>query len=41
MPMPNTDKIWPELDKLGVEEVRKRLAEGAYAQYKIPVIQVK
>jgi hypothetical protein len=39
MPIPDPDKIWPELDQLGVNEVRKRLSRGAYSKYKIPVIE--
>jgi hypothetical protein len=38
MPIPDPDKIWPKLDELGVDEVRKRLSMGVYAKYKIPVI---
>lgn len=39
MPIPDPDKIWPKLEMLGVEEVRKRLSMGVYAKYKIPVIE--
>jgi hypothetical protein len=39
MPIPDPDKIWPKLEQLGVDEVRKRLAMGVYAKYKIPVIE--
>ena len=39
MPIPDSDKIWPKLDQLGVEEVRKRLSMGVYAKHKIPVIE--
>jgi hypothetical protein len=39
MPIPDPNKIWPELEKLGVDEVRKRLSMGVYAKYKIPVIE--
>lgn len=30
--MISADKLWPELDTLGEEEVRKRLAEGRFGQ---------
>jgi hypothetical protein len=39
MPIPDPDKIWPKLEELGVDEVRKRLSMGVYAKYKIPVIE--
>ena len=39
MPIPDPDKIWPDLEQSGVDEVRKKLAMGAYAKYKIPVIE--
>lgn len=39
MPIPDPDKIWPKLDELGTDEVRKKLAMGVYAKYKVPVIE--
>mgnify|MGYP001559877233 CR=1 FL=1 len=39
MPIPDPNKIWPKLEKDGVEEVRKKLAMGVYADFKIPVIK--
>ena len=39
MPIPDPDKIWPTLEKAGVEKVKKRLAMGVYARYKVPVIE--
>ena len=39
MPIPDPDELWPKLEKAGVDEVRKRLAMGVYAHYKIPVIE--
>ena len=39
MPIPDPDKIWPKLEQLGVDEIRKRLSMGVYAKYKIPVIK--
>lgn len=39
MPIADPVKIWPELEREGVDEVRKKLAMGAYARYKIPVIE--
>lgn len=39
MTIPNPDIIWPKLEELGVNEVRKRLAMGVYASHKVPVIE--
>ena len=39
MPIPDPDKIWPKLEETGLAEVKKRLLIGAYAKYKIPVIE--
>ena len=39
MPIPDPDKIWPKLEKDGVEEVKKKLSMGVYASFKIPVIE--
>jgi|GEM_PF-2258403 len=39
MTIPDPDNIWPELESIGVDEVRKRLAMGIYAQHKIPMIE--
>lgn len=39
MPIPDPDKIWPKLDELGIDEVRKRLSMGVYAKYKVPIIE--
>lgn len=39
MPIPDPDKIWPKLEQLGIDEVRKRLSMGCYAKFKIPVIE--
>lgn len=38
MPIADPEKIWPKLEQAGVEEVRKKVAMGVYADYKIPVI---
>lgn len=39
MAIPDPDEIWPKLDELGADEVRKRLAMGVYGEHKIPVIE--
>lgn len=39
MAIADPDKIWPELEATGVEEVHKKLAMKLYAEYKIPVIE--
>lgn len=39
MPVADPNKIWPQLEQDGAEEVRKKLAIGVYARYKIPVIE--
>jgi hypothetical protein len=39
MPIADPDVIWPKLEKLGVEEVRKKLAMGLFAPYKLLIIQ--
>jgi hypothetical protein len=39
MPIADPNKIWPKLEKLGPEEVRRKSAIGVYANYKIPVIE--
>lgn len=39
MPIPDPNKIWTKLEKLGIDEVRKQLSIGVYAKYKIPVIE--
>lgn len=39
MPIPDPDKIWPKLEKDGVDEVKKKIAMGVYANYKIPIIE--
>lgn len=39
MPIPNPNDILPKLEELGVDEVRKRLAMGVYAEYKRKLIE--
>ncbi len=39
MTIPDPKKIWPELEKIGPDEVRKRLSMGLYANRKIPIIE--
>lgn len=39
MPIADPNKIWPKLENDGPDEVRKKLAMGVYAGYKIPVIK--
>jgi acyl carrier protein len=39
MAIPEPDKIWPKLEEIGVDEVRKRIAMGVYAANKLPVIE--
>lgn len=39
MAIADPSKLWPKLEKDGVVEVRKKLAMGVYAKYKVPVIR--
>jgi len=39
MAIADPKKLWPKLEKDGVEEVRIKLAMGVYANYKIPLIR--
>lgn len=39
MSIPDPDKIWPKLEEHGVDEVRKMLSMGVFADYKVPVIE--
>ena len=39
MAIPDPKKLYPKLEKDGVEEVRKKLAMGVYASYKVPLIR--
>lgn len=39
MAIADPNKIWPKLEQAGVDEVRKKLAMGSYAQHKKPIIK--
>lgn len=39
MPFVDPNKLWPKLDALGVDEVRKMLAAGAFGAWKRPAIE--
>ncbi len=39
MAIADPKKLWPKLEKDGVDEVRKKLAMGVYANYKVPLIR--
>ena len=39
MSVADPDELWPKLEKVGESEVRKRLAQGVYAQKNRPVVE--
>lgn len=39
MPLVDPNKLWPKLNALGVDEVRKKLAAGAFGAWKRPAIE--
>lgn len=39
MPLVDPNKLWPKLDALGVDEVRKKLAAGAFGSWKRPAVE--
>ena len=39
MAIPDPNKIWPKLEAIGEDEVRKKLAAGLFASFKKPVIE--
>ncbi len=39
MPIADPDKLRPKLEKDGVEEVKNKLARGAYAKFKAPIVK--
>ncbi len=39
MPIPDPDEILPKLERDGVEEVKRKLLRGAYAEFKIPIVK--
>ena len=39
MPIPDPEKLWSDLEKVGVAEVRRRLATGVYSDDKIALVK--
>lgn len=39
MPLLDPRKLWPKLDALGVDEVRAKLAAGAFGSWKRPAVE--
>lgn len=37
--MISADEVWPKLEELGEEVVRKRLVQGIYSPQKIPLVE--
>ena len=37
--MITADELWPKLEVAGEDEVRKKLAQGAYGEQKIPLVK--
>jgi hypothetical protein len=40
MPIPNADKLFAELEQMGEQQARVRLAQGVFARYKVPLIEL-
>lgn len=36
--MISADELWPKLEAVGEDQVRRRLAQGAYGEQKIPLV---
>ena len=34
----NTEELWQKLDQIGLDEVRKKKAEGVYGEKKLPLV---
>ena len=39
MAIADPEKLYPKLEKDGLEVVRRKLAMGAYANYKVPLVR--